>query len=227
MTKDSVSDQVQIENSFSSERLLRYVMWGGGETQAALDLYALNTRLSEVLYTPLQTLEVVLRNHIHIVMTESYGTDWMQDANVVQIENQRKQVDQALEELHSERKIITPGRLVAAVTFSFWTAMFSPAYEALWQQTLHKIARRADGRGLRRKDFSGALTRIRLLRNRIAHHEPILHWDLPKHYGNMLQITGWLSPAAEDWCVSQSRFLEVYPPLGIRLVDAKGLTPSN
>jgi hypothetical protein len=105
--------------------------------------------------------------------------------------------------------------------------MFSPAYETLWQQTLNRIARRSDGRGLRRKDFSEPLTRIRLLRNRIAHHEPILHWDLPKHYSNVLQIIGWLSPIAAEWCVLQSRFEEVYPLKGIRLADAKGPIASS
>jgi mono/diheme cytochrome c family protein len=36
------------------------------------------------------------------------------------------------------------------------------------------------GKGLRRKDFSGPLSPIRTVRNRIAHHEPIITWDSPE-----------------------------------------------
>ena len=70
---------------------------------------------------------------------------------------------------------------------------------------------REDGKGLRRKDFSKPLTPIRVLRNRIAHHEPILYWDLPKHYDAILRVTGWLSAPAATWCLTYSRFTAVYP----------------
>jgi hypothetical protein len=69
------------------------------------------------------------------------------------------------------------GRIVAALSFGFWTAMFGPDYEGLWRATLHRIAAKPDGTGLRRKDFSGPLTPIRTIRNRIPHHEPIFPGD--------------------------------------------------
>src|ERR1019366_8465897 len=62
-------------------------------------------------------------------------------------------------------------------------ALSPPTHSATGPQ-LYRIAQRP-GKPLRRKDFSTALTPIRLLRNRIAHHEPILEWNLPKHYRNM------------------------------------------
>lgn len=113
-----------------------------------------------------------------------------------------------------------PGRVVAALTFSFWTTMLGKPYENLWQTDLHRIGRRENDRGLRRKDLSGPLTPIRILRNRIAHHEPILVWDLPKHHTAMLQITGWLSPPAAAWCRTLDRFDEVHPSERIALQEA-------
>ena len=97
-------------------------------------------------------------------------------------------------------------------------AKLGKPYENLWQTDLHRIARREDGKGLRRKDFAGSLTPIRLLRNRIAHHEPILEWDLPKHHDAMLRLTGWLSPSAADWCRGLDRFGVVYPAEPLALV---------
>ncbi len=95
--------------------------------------------------------------------------------------------------------------------------MFGKEYETLWQTTLHRIGSRPDGKGLRRKDFSGPLAQIRTLRNRIAHHEPIISWDLPKHHDKIIELTGWLSPSAAEWCTAHSRFPEVYPPERIPL----------
>jgi hypothetical protein len=33
----------------------------------------------------------------------------------------------------------------------------------------------------------------------------------------MIEMTGWLCPAAADWCEAHSRFLEAYPREGIIL----------
>jgi hypothetical protein len=47
----------------------------------------------------------------------------------------------------------TPGRIVAALNFGFWTAMFGPDYEGLWRATLRRIAAKPDGTGLKRGFF--------------------------------------------------------------------------
>lgn len=90
--------------------------------------------------------------------------------------------------------------------------MLGKEYETtLWRTTLHRIGSRPDGKGLNRKHLSGPLTGICRLRNRIAHHEPIIAEDLPALHRKILELTGWLSPAAAEWCVAHSRFREVYP----------------
>ena len=206
-----------LEEALSLERFGRYLAWAGGDRTRALNLYALNTRLSEALYTPLQMLEVALRNRVHAVLSGSVQPRWFEAPGFLAVSHQNEQVVEALADLARERKEPTPGRVVAALTFSFWTTMLGTSYENLWQTDLHRIGRRDDGKGLRRKDLSGPLTPIRLLRNRIAHHEPILAWDLPKHHDAMLRITDWLAPAAASWCRSLDRFGEVHPPGQIQL----------
>ena len=200
-----------LEEAFSLERFGRYLTWAGGDRARALELYALNTRLSEALYTPLQMLEVALRNRIHGVMSAAHHLRWYEEPGLLAAAIQQAQVAEAMTDLARERKEPLPGRVVAALTFSFWTAMLGAAYEDLWQTDLHRIARRENGKGLRRKDLARPLTQIRLLRNRVAHHEPILSWDLSRHHDAMLQVTGWLSPPAATWCQTLDRFEAVYP----------------
>jgi len=206
-----------LEEALSLERFGRYLAWAGGDRERALDLYALNTRLSEALYTPLQVLEVVLRNRVHAVLTASRGPRWFEDPSLLPGAHQPSQVAEAKAQLAEERKADDPGRVVAALTLGFWTAMLGARGENLWQTTLKAIARREDGKGLRRKDLSTPLTPIRLLRNRIAHHEPILAWNLPKHHEAILRVTGWLSPAAAAWCRTLDRFDDVHPSGHIEL----------
>jgi Abi-like protein len=199
------------------ERFSRYVAWAAGDHEKALALYTLNIRLSEALYTPLQILEIALRNRIHAVLSTAYGERWFDIEGLLQVHHQHEQLGDVISHLHKEGKDPTPGRVVAALTFSYWTAMVSPAYEALWRSTLHSTVVRSDGKRLSRKQLSRQLTPIRVLRNRIAHHEPILHWNLRKHHNAMSEITAWLSPAVAAWCLTIDRFPSVFPIAGYRL----------
>lgn len=151
----SYGDLVQ---ALSLERFGRYLAWADGDRQRAISLYTLNTRISESLYIPLQTLEIVLRNRIHSVMTTAHHEAWFRDEGCLLGDRQPEQLAKAIRDVENARKESTAGRIVAALTFSFWTSMLGADYETLWQKTLHRIGTRADGKGLRRKDFSGPLT---------------------------------------------------------------------
>ena len=162
-------------------------------------------------------LEVTLRNRINQVMSKKAGETWF---DLPDYQANARQVDmliKAKRDLADGKTGATPSAIVAALTFGFWTAMLGKEYENLWQTTLKDIGRREDGKGLQRKEFAAPLAPIGTLRNRIAHHEPILYWNLRKHYDAILQMTGWLSPVAAQWCQAHSRFDAVYPQGGVVL----------
>ena len=213
-----------LEETLSLERFGRYLGWAGGERMRAVQLYTLNCQLSESLYTPLHMLEVSLRNRIHAVASQmpfrNGGGPWFDRPEFQQGDRQAEQLAKAKGDLAQDSKSLDPGRIVAALTFGYWTAFFGKDYENLWQQGLHRVASRANGKGLQRKDFAKPLVPLRMLRNRIAHHEPILHWDLPKHHDRILELTEWLAPAGARWSRQHSRFEAVYPAAGIELAPA-------
>jgi hypothetical protein len=211
-----------LELALSLERFGRYLDWAGGDRQRAIELYTLNTRISESLYIPLQTLEVALRNRVHTVMKDVHGETWFQ-TDIVLGDRQPDQLRKAIKDIEDEGREATPGRIVAALTFGFWTAMLGKEYEDLWQETLNAIAKKPNGKGLRRKGLSAPLTPIRVLRNRIAHHEPILMWDLAKHHDKIIELITWLSPPAAAWCSSIDRFQEVYPAQRIELATVEAV----
>lgn len=139
---------------FSRDRMGSYLRWADQSGVSASCLYAMNLQLSESLYVPLQTLEILLRNRVHQVLAAEHGEFWF------------------------ER--------------------------------------------LRRKHFSTPLVRIRHLRNRIAHHEPILHWPLVDHHADMLQLMEWLAPPVARWCSQHDRFPELLTRCGQHLPVRNG-----
>lgn len=215
-------DETQInalEVALSPERFGRYLAWAQGDRPRAIHLYTLNCKLSESLYTPLHMLEVALRNRIHAVasnLADSGEAAWFDLAQFQIGDRQAEQLAKAKSDLASDRKPTEPSRIVASLTFGYWTGFFSRDYENLWQQGLHRIAKRPNGKGLQRKDFAQPLMPLRLLRNRIAHHEPIIGWDLPKHHDKIIELTEWLSPTGAQWCREHSRFPLLYPEAGIQ-----------
>ena len=73
---DAASAFADLEHALSLERFGRYLAWANGDRTRAVELYTLNTRVSESLYTPLQMLEVTLRNRIHAVMQDAHHETW-------------------------------------------------------------------------------------------------------------------------------------------------------
>lgn len=212
-----------LQEALSLERFGRYLEWAASDKERAIALYTLNCQLSESLYTSLHMLEVALRNRVHAVASGMTVGDqslpWFERAEFQLGNRQLEQLEKAKADLQDDGKAVEAGRIVASLTFGYWTGFFGKPYENLWQQGLHRIARKSDGKGLTRKAFSKPLMPLRMLRNRIAHHEPIIYWDLPKHHRTILELTEWLSPAAAAWCRQTCRFTSVYPEAGIALVE--------
>jgi hypothetical protein len=59
-----------------------------------------------------------------------------------------------------------------------------------------------------------------VLRNRVAHYEPILALRLAQRYADITTLTGWLSPGAAAWINDKSDWSAVYPGVPILVTDA-------
>ena len=155
----------------------------------ALQLYVRNTALSESLFGVIQGLEVSLRNVIHETLTAGLGrTDWY-DTGILEWEQQRAR-DQAKKALEREGKPLGPGCIVAELPFGFWTGLTGVKYADLWRD---HIVRAFPNRNLQRTESHYRLDKIRKLRNRIAHHEPILSRPLAGGFSRILATIAWIA----------------------------------
>jgi len=172
-----------------------------------------------------------MRNRFHAALSAVHGHAWFDRPGFLVVAHQVEQLQKAKKQLAEEGKELEPGRIVAALTFGFWTALLNKDYEDLWRTTLrHALDAGAcdeKGRGLSRKSLATLATPLRKLRNRVAHHEPILYWSLPKHHANILRLTGWLSPAAEAWTRQHSRFPSVCPADFAPLANPRKQAPAT
>lgn len=200
-----------IERALSVHRFRPYVLSCGGDKPEALRLYELNSKVSAALYMPLQTLEVVLRNRFHECLSAAYGPWWFDRGDVIWELFQRRRIADAQVDLVREGKELTPGRVIASLMFGFWTGCLTAPYdEALWRKGGLGKAFTATGEKPSRRVVNSMLNPIRQIRNRVAHHEPILYYNLPNHHANIVALTRWLSPAIANWTEDHSTFAEAY-----------------
>jgi hypothetical protein len=186
-----------LDQSISIERLASFLALANADRHKAILLYEHNRLLSEGFYGMLQGLEVALRNSIHRVMSaDTLAPDWYDRANSL-YQPESAAVNEAKANIPAG-KPITPGRVVAQLTFGFWVKLLGRSYEkAFWVPHLYKAfpqLRKPD-----RKQVFDRMDKIRGFRNSIAHHERILHRDLRNEYRQLVETLAWICPVTASW----------------------------
>lgn len=199
----------------SPERLERYLNAAGGDLEKALRGYTRNARLSEAFYTPLQGVEIAIRNAFHKQLVKAFGQFWYDELdkqNILDPQKDRKtpgtllKLREARQYLQEKGKPETSSRMAAELSFGFWVGICAKRYQKdLWNPFLNNPFK---GLSLTRRDVFERLEKIRNLRNRIAHHEPILNRNLPNDYANILETIRWICGASANWIEATSCFRE-------------------
>lgn len=200
--------------SISHERVDAYRQRGGvGNNLNLFAHYAWNIALCESLYPALQGLEIALRNAIHDAATNAYGTEnWFDDARVIPHGREQDAVRKARETLAKDRKPDDAGRIVAELSFGFWTSLFDRRYEQiLWPHLLKSVFPTMPRSIRTRQTLSKRLHPIRHLRNRVFHHEPIWYWgDLRKQHVELQETIGWINEGMLSFVRVLDRFVSVH-----------------
>lgn len=148
-------------------------------------------------------------------------------------------IDQARDTIFAEGKTITPARVIAGLSFGFWTTLIGIKYEdmnsksLLWPNLEGIVFPHAPA-AYAMPDIRKAFNRIRALRNRLSHHEALwkFHYDDPntglpdynnpvygaqascsllrKHYDDIIEMIGWMSPDRQKTFISHSANLRFY-----------------
>lgn len=169
--------QNAIIKTLSQPRLSKYLEAAEGDAARALDLYVGNSLVNMAFFGDLHYTEVVLRNRFNEQLTAAYGDQWF--------------------------TAVPPRKVVAELTFGFWVYLTDPNLEhTLWIPALHKAF--LPNKPPKRADLNRDLEKLRQLRNRVAHHEPIFMMNLVLLHRLLCEVTKRLCPDTAHWMMANS-----------------------
>lgn len=198
----------ELARLLSQPRLHEYRLAAGGKLDGALRLYAWNLAVSAAFYESMHYLEVALRNTMDEALTRWAGTElaaadpWYRDPAVPLNPNSRKIVAAAVHRATNDgQRPELPGRVVAELGLGFWWFLLAGGYgRPLWRPCLRHAFPTA-----RRERLHTSVDHVRMLRNRVAHHEPIHTRDLAEDYRRILDTAERVSPRLAWWIDTTSR----------------------
>lgn len=209
-----------LQRSLSPARLATYDVLAGGSWEEAFTLYIRNLRLCQAFYTPLQCVEVALRNALHGLMSRQYGQAWFDSDSLPFKPIDRDHIAKAKKTVRNAGYEVTADRLVSSLTFGFWTGLLVGHYDRLLYQPLLYQAFPNHHAPRNRKALHREFNEIRRFRNRVAHHEPVFRRDLAADHQRIVRATGWICQSTAEWLGHHSRV-----PLVID--DARSCTASQ
>jgi len=165
----------------SRPRMQRYLNSCAGDTRKAMNLYRLNLKASQEVFTIISCFEIALRNAIDSHYLSIHGNDWLRDSQrpggiftVRRCRVSRGIISQAYTRISSN---YSHSKLVAEMDFGFWRYLFAqPQYFAGGQNLLRIFPAKPTSTPsiqYNQTFIFQELKQINDIRNRIAHHEPI------------------------------------------------------
>ena len=186
--------------AISTPRYASYLRAASQDSDLARRIYVWDRDLATAILADLAIVEVALRNAMHAALTITYGPAWYEQ---IPLDDRSKgQITRAWSYLVNPKQgdPTTPGRLVAQCMFGMWVNLLDAGgyagkaprrshvdYESLWRSTLNKAFPGGRAEARRDPDPNATFTRtwvhsiaktVNVLRNRVAHHEP-LHNGFP------------------------------------------------
>ena len=197
---------------FSEKRLSKYFLIHKDEGKA-ISHYRCNIELSEAFYSCISVLEVALRNAICRELTKMAGReDWyVYFLSTPGLKDFNKYITIANQHIAARKEIVSHSKIIAELTLGFWVAMFNTEYEKLLWKDLRRAFPFMPKQIRKRKTIAKSLNRIRNLRNRIFHHEPIC-WNIEvvlELHKEMLTVMGWINKDLPEWYSEMDRLGEV------------------
>ena len=152
----------------------------------------------------------MLRNVLHDALTARHQRlgrtgQWYDDPARELSQHARDDISRAEQRLQRAGAPLLPGKIVAGLSFGFWRFLLARRYTA----SLWPALRPAFGYlpASDRRLLEAPVARLHVLRNRVAHHEPLLTEPLGDRYYDLLDIVGFVDPQLRDWLDTHNRLL--------------------
>lgn len=216
-----------LDHAISPDRFGTYRAAARGDDDLARQLYVWDRDLAVAVLRDIAILEVALRNAMHLAASAQWGIHWYADQSVILDDRSTNQLRSAWNDLprgvqRNARNSATPGKLVARCMLGFWVNLLDSGdhvgpeprrvradYEELWRHAFSKAFKggrsqaRRENATFTREWVHGIAKNVNVLRNRAAHHEPLINgFPLPGQQSRMTVQQG------HDQCMLMARMLD-------------------
>ncbi|MCL2845439.1 MAG: Abi family protein [Chitinivibrionia bacterium] len=162
------------EEYLSKPRIGKYKVACGGDEQKALRLYILNMEVSRKFHSVIGLFEVVLRNAIDKHYINHFNDkEWILN-QIPENFFETRVVSSIVKEKEKLASVnsYSHDRLVSVMNFGFWAKMFFKHQFIRGDRTILAIFPNK-AKGVNQKTIAEEIDKVKLLRNRISHCEPI------------------------------------------------------
>jgi hypothetical protein len=187
----------KLEYYISKPRLDRFLSVCNNSKTKAEKLYRINLRVSQSFYPVLNLFEVFIRNAMNYRISGYFSDpNWIinQKSGFMSDTSLKKsgyflkgRVKKAERVIRRREGTVTPGRVIAEQSFSFWTSLFDKYHYKLIGGVVIKSFDNKPAR-VNRNVLSKKLNEIREFRNRIYHNEPICFNDSTIDFEKAIQV---------------------------------------
>lgn len=186
-----------IERALSPARLSRYLGAAGGDKHFALRLYIWNARLCEEFYIPLQFAEVSFRNALSAGLMARFKTPWYDHSGFfsgLPVRLQEELDSVIRRERIQHRFNFNSDHVVSGMSIGFWLHLCTKdPINLVWKKNLKgQFANIPDT--ISDQDIYNKIDKLRIFRNKIAHHDAIFDKEPLSEYSNIEDVINWSSP---------------------------------
>ena len=211
-----------MERHLSAARLAPYVLATNGSRRGALQLYHWNLHLSGAVYEALHMFEVVVRNAIDTRLRDwnatqvdatgrTHSREWLLDpSRLLQRIVGRDDIDRATTRarraIRSKHRLPLHADVLTQLSFGTWRFLLpdkDPGRKLLWNDAIcSAFPHLSEPAGT----VTQSVATINILRNRVAHLEPLLNSGTVRiQFNRMRSVLSAVDPEAEHWFVSRQR----------------------
>jgi len=188
----------------------------GNDSQLVVDLYKWNIQIAGAFLEDLGVVEVLLRNALDRELRQEYqrtedSQPWYEQ-NGILFGQHHPLVDEAIDQARRYHGVVQPEQdeVVAELSFGFWKTLLGQGYQSrLWPVLKRAFPNTGPSNPPKRYDVEGRVADLHDLRNDIAHHKPIFHWNFDRSFQNLKTVTGLICPEIQIWLVGRSRVPDV------------------
>lgn len=193
----------------SPQRLAIYLQATEHDLSRAIALYAWNSQVSAALFEVFGHVEVVLRNAIHEHMTSwskanGFGENWLLNQHGLLDSRSELTVRKVMSRLVRSRVEPSADRLIVELNLGFWRFLLTSNHQStLWAKVLRRAFPNNPPHQANR--LFARVGRVHLLRNRIAHHEPLVQRRVDLAAVDSYLVIGAVCRETEEWVRKMSR----------------------